>query len=89
MERFGTGNIPRKQNEGRVRLSPRGPHIETLLGGIQFDGWGIEETRRFGNALLAARAIWADEHRHGRRYSDVETARHNNRLARHRKGGSR
>ena len=85
MERLGKGNATPKKREGRARLSPRGPLIETLLGGIQFDGFDIEQTRRFGNALLAARNKWADTHRHGRRHSDAEYARQNGSLIR--KGG--
>lgn len=82
------GKAPRKQSEPRKRLSARGVRIEALLGGIQFDGFDIEETRRFGNALLVARDLWADRNRHGLRYSDREAARLNNRLARA-KGGAR
>lgn len=86
MERLGTGNATPEKREGRVRLSPRGPQIESLLAGISIDGFNIEETRRWGNALLAARDVWSGKYRHGRRYSDIETARQNKALARGKRG---
>ena len=73
----------------RPRLAPRAPLIELALAGFNFDGFNVEETRRFGNALLRERNKWADEHRHGRRYSDAGLARHQNRLASYRRDGAK
>lgn len=82
----GSGNATPEKREGRVRLSPRGPRIESLLGGIQFDGWNVEETRRFGNAMLAARDAWADKYRFGKRYPDAPADHHQNSLSWQKRG---
>lgn len=76
MEASGTGHTSRK-SEGRATLGVRDPIISASLEAIAFDGFDIEQTRRFGNALLRARNEWADKNRHGRRYSDIDTARRN------------
>lgn len=80
----------REGREGRERLTAR-PFavIENTLASITFDGFDIQESRRWGNALMRARENWADIHRHGRRYSDVETARANNSLVRKGRDGAR
>ena len=84
MKTLYTGDRPQTRKD-RAKLSPRGPVIENMLAGISITDFDIEQTRRFGNALLAARNKWADTHRHGRRYSDAEYARQNGSLIR--KGG--
>lgn len=81
------GSAPPDVRKARPVLSPKGPLIETALASINFDGFDIAETRRFGNALLAARDHWADINRNGRRYSDKETAQRKNRLAKPRRDG--
>jgi len=88
MDAIRTGNATPEKRKDRAVLSPRGPFIETALASIQFDDYDIDGTRRFGNALLAARDTWADANRNGRRYSDKETARFRNSLAAARKGGA-
>jgi hypothetical protein len=80
MTLLGTGNATPEKREGRVRLSPRSPLIENMLAGISIDDCDIEETRRFGNALMRARDAWADENRKKRRYSDAVSERAQNRL---------
>lgn len=81
MGSLGTGNATPEKREGRVRLSVRGPHfLENMLAGISIEGFNIEETRRFGNALLRARDAWAQENRNGRRYSDATGERQQNSL---------
>lgn len=82
MTLHSTGNATPEKREARKLLTAHRPRIEALLGGMQFDGFDIEETRRFGNALIALRDAWADTNRHGLGFSDIETARFNNRLAR-------
>lgn len=79
------GSPTPERHEGRARLSVRDPRIETLLAGISIEGFNVEQTRSWGNGLLRARDAWSDRNRHGRRYSDRETAERN-RLA---KGGAR
>lgn len=87
MALLATGNATPEKREGRVRLSPRRPQfIESMLAGISIDGFDIDETRRFGNALLRARDAWADRYRAGRRYSDDTADRQPNSLG-YRKGG--
>lgn len=68
-----------KRLGGRATLTVRDPLIEqTLLAGnIPLDDPNIESVRRWSNALLKARNAWADENRHGRRYSDREAPRAN------------
>lgn len=78
MTLHGTGNASPEKREGRVRLSPRSPLIENMLAGISIDDFDIDETRRFGNALLRARDTWADANRKGRRYSDATAEREQN-----------
>ena len=80
MASLATGNATPEKREGRVRLSVRDPLIENMLAGISIEDFDIEETRRFGNALLRARAAWADENRNGRRYSDATSERQQNSL---------
>ncbi|WP_324740127.1 hypothetical protein U8326_10130 [Tsuneonella sp. CC-YZS046] len=68
------GPLPEKRKSREV-LSPRlYPLVEKVLAGINIDDFNIEQTRRFGNALLRARDLWSDQYRGGRRYSDRETA---------------
>ena len=74
------GNASPEKREGHMLLTARSPRIENLLGGIHFDGFDLEQARRFGNALLRARDARADRNRHGRRYSEVETSRQCNRF---------
>lgn len=66
------GATAHKNVGGRQTLAVRNPLVEqTLLGSnLPLDGLHLEETRRWGNALLKARDTWADSNRHGRRYSD-------------------
>ena len=63
MVKIRTGNATPEKRKDRAVLSPRGPLIETALACINFDGFNIDETRRFGNALLAARDHWANMNR--------------------------
>jgi len=77
MSATGRGLPTPERHEGRARLSVRDPRIETLLGGISIEGFNLEQTRTWGNALLRARDNWADRNRKGRRYSDRETAERN------------
>jgi hypothetical protein len=51
-----------------------------MLASISIEGFSIDETRRFGNALLRARNTWADQYRKGRRYSDATSERQQNSL---------
>lgn len=87
MAAIRTGNATPEKRKARSVLSPKGPLIETALACINFDGFDIDETRRFGNALLAARKEWADKNRNGRRYSDKETAQRKSSLAKPRRDG--
>ena len=80
MALLGTGNATPKKREGRARLSVRDPLIENMLASISIEGFDIDETRRFGNALLRARNVWADQYRKGRRYSDATGERQQNSL---------
>lgn len=80
MALLGTGNATPEKREGRARLSVRDPLIENMLASISIEGFDIDETRRFGNALLRARNAWADENRKGRRYSDAAAQRQQNSL---------
>ena len=83
-----TGVRPHKQ-EGRTTLTVRPPYfIESALAAGNFDPDCVAQAARWGNALLASRDLWADQNRHGRRYSDVETANQNNVLARGKRGRS-
>lgn len=87
MASIRTGVRPHKQ-EGRTTLTVRPPHyIESALAAGNFDPDCVAHATCWGNAMLAARDLWADQNRHGRRYSDVETARHQNALARGKRGG--
>ncbi len=79
------GESPPK-GKGRKTLCVRDPIISASLAAYAFDDYDVEETRRFGNALLASRNAWADRHRNGRRYSDKATARLRNSLAERGKG---
>lgn len=76
----GPGNATPEKREGRARLSVRDPLIENMLASISIEGFNIDQTRRFGNALLRARDAWADENRKGRRYSDATGERQQNSL---------
>jgi len=68
------GTLTPEMRKGRDTLTVRNPFIETCLAVQNLDGVNIGEVTRFGNAILHARNLWADEHRHGRRYSDRQTA---------------
>ncbi len=81
MALLGTGNATPEKREGRARLSVRDPLIENMLASISIEGFDIDETRHFGNALLRARNAWADQYRKGRRYSDATGERQPNSLA--------
>lgn len=58
-----TGSNTPKKREGRVRLSPRDPLVETLLGGIHIDGLDIEKTRLIIKKLCRDRNQWDIERR--------------------------
>lgn len=64
-----------EKRKGRAVLTTRDPNnpIDRVLAGvtIKLDGPDIENARRFGNALLIARNVWADRERCGRRYSEA------------------
>lgn len=82
------GTRPNREGRGgRGILAPRPTATESLLAGIHFDGFDIHETRRFANALVRERDRWADVNRHGRRYSDRETATYRRNALARRDGG--
>lgn len=85
----GTGNATPQKRTERIRLVPRAPLIESTLAGFQFDlePQQIAECRVWGNALVRARDAWADANRHGRRYSDRQTATHHRNALARRDGG--
>lgn len=58
-------------------LLPKNRLVESALASGNFDEATITSATRFGNSLLRARDAWADKYRHGRRYSDRETAQRN------------
>lgn len=81
MALLGSGYAAPEKREGRPRLSVRGPQfLESMLAGISIDGFDVEETRRFGNALLRARDDWARQYRGGKHYSDETADRQRNSL---------
>lgn len=86
--RNGASPAPERR-EGRVRLTVRDPRFETLLAGRDLGEDDIDHLRHWGQALLRARDAWADTNRGGRRYSDSETARHQNSLVRRGRDGAR
>jgi hypothetical protein len=88
MALLGSGYATPEKREGRARLSVRGPQfLESMLAGISIEGFNVEETRRFGNALLRARDDWARQYRGGKRYSDDAPNRERNSLAGWQNGG--
>ena len=62
--------------ERRVRLTTRRPEIISALvgAGISQDSEEGMSAQVWAAALLKARDLWADSNRHGRRYSDRESA---------------
>jgi len=44
--------------------------VNLSLASIEFDGAIVNETTRWGNALMRSRDAWADANRNGKRYSD-------------------
>ena len=52
------GDCTPKMQEGRARLSVRDPLIEKLLSGLAIDAEELDEIRRFGKSLWAARNAW-------------------------------
>lgn len=52
------GDRTPKMRGGRERLTVHRPQIEQSLASITFDGFNVEEARRFGNRLLADAERW-------------------------------
>lgn len=52
------GDRTPKMRGGRERLTVHRPPVELSLASITFDGFNLNETRRFGNRLLADAEAW-------------------------------
>lgn len=59
------GSRPPEKREGRDRLSPRDPLVETLLNGLGFEGQQLAETRRFCKRTVSERNRWSIQNRGG------------------------
>lgn len=47
-----------EMRRGRERLTVRNPRVEYALAGLDIDPAHVEETRRFGNRLMADAQRW-------------------------------
>lgn len=47
-----------EMRRGRERLTVRDPRVEHALAGLNIDNYDVEETRRFGNRLMADARRW-------------------------------
>lgn len=88
MAAIRTGGVPPITRKGGT-LHMRRPFYLTALENGDFGEDHIHDAERFAKALLAARQLWADVNRNGRRYSEKPYDGPKNRLARPRQGGAR
>ena len=54
MEHLERAAPARERREGRTRLSVSDPLVKSAVGAINFSGFNIAETERFGNVMAAA-----------------------------------
>lgn len=86
MAAIRTGDASLETRKGGT-LHMRRPFYLTALENGDFGEDHIHDAERFAKALLAARQLWAEVNRNGRRYSEKPYDGPKNRLARRRQGG--